>query len=296
MTEYRWDDLPAEVRAAITAECGPILDVTSLPGGLTAGLAARLDTTTGRVFVKALPDSSPSAPLYQRERLVGAALPEAVPAPRLLWSGHTADWIILLTEHVNDAREVDLSPGSPDLHSVLELVQVLGETLTPNPGAQVPSVIDNVQFLTRRADALLADPPSDLLAADAYRHAHGLLDLDALTGSTLLHADLHEGNILACPARVRVIDWGLACQGAAWVETALAVPRFILAGHTPEQAEQLAERVPAWKGAPADAVTALAAVWSLFREFVARNGPAGIRESRAQAAAAGRAWVEYRTS
>ncbi|MFS1304953.1 phosphotransferase family protein [Streptosporangium longisporum] len=296
MTGYRWDDLPAEVRAAVTAECEPILDVTSLPGGLTAGLAARLDTAAGRVFVKALPDSSPSASLYQRERFVCAALPEAVPAPRLLWSGHTAGWITLLIEHVDDAREAKLGLASPDLHGVLELVQVLGETLSPNPGAQVPPVVDNVEFLTRRADALLADPPVDLLAADAYRHARGLLDLDALTGSTLLHADLHEGNLLACPAGVRVVDWGLACQGAAWVETALLVPRLILAGHTPEQAEQLAEQVPAWKSAPADAVTGLAAVWSLFREFVARNGPTGIRASRAQAAAAGRTWVEYRTS
>ncbi|MEU4833924.1 phosphotransferase [Streptosporangium sp. NPDC023615] len=291
----RWDDLPAEVHAEITAECGPVLGVTSLPGGLTAGLAARLDTAAGRMFVKALPESSPSAPLYQRERLVGAALPEGVPAPRLLWSGHTAGWITLLIEHVDDAREVDLSPGSSDLHGVLELVQVLGETLTPNPGAQVPPVVDNVQFLIRRADALLAAPPPDLLAADAYRRARGLLDLDALAGSALLHADLHEGNLLTCSAGVRVVDWGLACQGAAWVETALFVPRLILAGHSPEQTERLVGQVAAWKSAPADAVTGLAAAWSLFREFVARNGPAGIRASRARAAAAGRAWVEYRT-
>ncbi|MGC5015534.1 phosphotransferase family protein [Streptosporangium sp. DT93] len=255
-----------------------------------------MDTAAGRVFLKALPDDSPSAPLYRRERLVGAVLPEGVPAPRLLWSGHTAGWVALLIEHVDAAREVELGPGSPDLHGVLEVVQVLGETLSPNPGAQVPPVVDNVRFLVRRADALLADPPSDLPAADAYRHGRGLLDLDALGGSTLLHADLHEGNLLACPAGVRVIDWGLACQGAAWVEIALLIPRLILAGHTPEQAERLVERVPAWKSAPADAVTGLAAVWVLFREFVARNGPAGIRPSRARAAVAGRAWVEYRTA
>ncbi|MFD8561690.1 hypothetical protein ACWDOR_26590 [Streptosporangium canum] len=70
---------------------------------------------------------------------------------------------------------------------------------------------------------------------------------------------------------------------------------LILAGHTPEQAEALAEQVPAWKAAPEAAVTGLAAVWSLFREYVARNGPERIRASRACAAAAGRAWVEYRT-
>ncbi|MFJ2033691.1 phosphotransferase [Streptosporangium sp. NPDC087985] len=111
-----------------------------------------------------------------------------------------------------------------------------------------------------------------------------------------MHADFHEGNLLTTPAGVRLIDWGLACHGAAWVETALLIPRLILAGHTPEQAEARAEQVPAWKTAPEAAVTGLAAVWSLFREFVARNGPERIRASRAHAATAGRAWVEYRTT
>ncbi|WP_176728425.1 phosphotransferase family protein [Planobispora rosea] len=293
---YTWQDLPEQARDAVTSACGTIRQVASLPGGLTAGLAVRLDTESGTRFLKALPDDASSAQLYQRERLVGATLPESVPAPRLLWSGHTAGWVILLFEHVDEAREIDLSPGSPDLDGVLDLVQVLGEALTPNPGAGVPPVTESVEFLRKRADALLASPPVDLEAADAYRHARTLLELDALAGPTLLHADLHEGNLLASPVGVRVIDWGLSCQGAAWVETALFVPRLILAGNTPIEAEALAEQVPAYKDAPETAVTALSAVWSLFREFVARNGPPGIRASRARAAAAGRAWVQYRTS
>ncbi|MEV7011601.1 phosphotransferase [Streptosporangium sp. NPDC051022] len=296
MTEHRWDTLPTEVRDTVTAVCGPIQQAMSLPGGLTAGLAARLDTTAGPVFLKALPDDAPSAPLYQRERLVGAAIPSGVPSPRMLWSGHTAGWIVLLLEYIETAGEVDLSPASPYLPDVIDLIRVLGEILTPNPGADVPPVSDNVEFLCKRADALLAAPPSDLESLAAYQHARAGLNLDALAGATLLHADLHEGNLLAVPGGVRVIDWGLACQGATWVETALFVPRLILAGHTPEQAEQLATQVPAWKAAPESAVTGLAAVWSLFREFVSRNGPAGIQASRAAAAAAGRAWVEYRTT
>ncbi|MFI6456531.1 hypothetical protein ACIBF6_33835 [Streptosporangium amethystogenes] len=69
--------------------------------------------------------------------------------------------------------------------------------------------------------------------------------------------------------------------------TALLVPRLILADHASGQ-------VPTWKTAPEATVTGPAAVWSLFREFVARNGPEHIRASRARAAAAGRDWVEYR--
>jgi len=292
---YRWEELPAEVRDAVTAVCGPIRDVVSLPSGLTSGVAVRLATASGLAFFKALPEDSPSAELYQRERRVGAALPATVPAPQMLQGGHTAGWVWLLFEHVNATRPVDLSPGAPDVAEVVDLVRVLGEELAPNPGADVPPVAVNVEFLRRRAAALLADPPADLESVGPYRAAHARLDLEALAGDTLLHADLHEGNLMATERGVRVIDWGLACQGSAWVETALLIPRLILTGHTPDQAETLAAQVPAYKSAPDEAVTGLAAAWSLFREFVARNGPQSIRASRARAATAGRAWVEYRT-
>ncbi|MEV4304203.1 phosphotransferase [Nonomuraea sp. NPDC049624] len=293
---YRWEELPAEVRDAVTSACGPIRHVVSLPSGLTSGAAVRLATASGLMFLKALPDDVPSAGLYQRERRVGAVLPATVPAPRMLRGGHTAGWVWLLFEHVNAARAVNLAPGSPDVAEVVEIVRVLGEALTPNLGAHVPSVGDNVEFLRKRADALLADPPADLEALDAYRSARAALDVDTLDGGTLLHTDLHEGNLIAAEHGMRVIDWGLACHGAAWVEAALLIPRLILAGHTPQQAEAVAAQIPAYKSAPDEAVTALVAVWALFREFVARRGPLPIRASRARAASAGRAWVEYRTS
>ncbi|MFG3441064.1 phosphotransferase [Nonomuraea sp. NPDC047897] len=192
--------------------------MTPLPAGLTAGLAARLDTASGPVFLKALPDDVPSARLYQRERLVGAALPESVPAPRMLWSGHTAGWVCLAFEYVGAVREVDLGLDSPDLAGMLDLVRVLGQEPTPNPGVDVPPISDNVELLRKRADELLADPPADLEALAVYRTARAGLDLDALAGDTLLHADLHEGNLLATAGGVRVLDWGLACHGATWVE------------------------------------------------------------------------------
>ncbi|MET8382941.1 hypothetical protein ABZV14_08065 [Streptosporangium canum] len=138
MTGREWGDLPGEVRDELRTECGSIQRATSLPAGLTGGLAARLDTPRGPVFVKALPADSPPAPLYQRERHVGAVLPESVPAPRMLWSGHTSGWIALLFEHVAVQREVDLGPASSDLGDVMDIVRVLGEALTPNPGARCP--------------------------------------------------------------------------------------------------------------------------------------------------------------
>ncbi|MEV5409896.1 phosphotransferase [Thermopolyspora sp. NPDC052614] len=295
-----WDGPPAEVREAITDRFGPITGVAPMPPGLTAGTSVRLDTPRGRLFIKALPQGSPSVPLYLREAHVTPVLPAVVPSPPLRWSGHHAGWISLVFDHIEPARKIDLGPGSPDGAAAIDLVRLLGEALTPNPAGDVPGVVpgvfDNVRFLCSRADRILAARPADLDGHAVYAAARALLDENALTGGTLLHTDLHEGNLLAGSDRLHLIDWGLAAAGAAWVETALLIPRLILAGHTPEAAEQLAERIPAWKDAPPEAVTGLAAVWSLFREFVARHGPERIRASRARAAAAGRKWLEYRMS
>ncbi|GGL22031.1 hypothetical protein Sme01_19920 [Sphaerisporangium melleum] len=293
-TTPQWEGLPSAVRADIEKRLGAVHTVTPVPVGLTAGTAARLDTPTGPVFVKALPVDSPSATLYLREQRVNAALPAAVPAPRMRWGGDGHGWVVLVFDHLAAHHVVNLAPGSADLDDVIDLVAALGDILTPNP-AHVPPVTDNVAFLLKRADTLLAEPPADLAGLDTYTTARARFDLDQLAGETLLHADIHHANLIAAD-RLHVIDWGLACHGAAWVETALLIPRLIAAGHTPHQAEALAERIPAWKTAPDAAVTGLAAVWVLFREYVARYGPERIRESRARAAAAGRAWMEYRTS
>ncbi|MER5621997.1 hypothetical protein ABT061_13240 [Streptosporangium sp. NPDC002544] len=92
-----------------------------------------------------------------------------------------------------------------------------------------------------------------------------------------------------------VVDWAFAVRGAAWVDTVTLAPRFIEAGHTPEQTEALLARVPAWRSAPVDAVTGLAALWTLFRLYKARFGPVEGRDFRARAAEAGRAWVRHRS-
>ncbi|GAA4590511.1 hypothetical protein GCM10023194_47550 [Planotetraspora phitsanulokensis] len=144
-----------------------------------------------------------------------------------------------------------------------------------------------------------ASEAMDLEDAAVTRKEHEASDRELvakLVDQARAEGDLHEGNLLAGPNGLQLIDWGLACRGAAWVEPALLIPRLILEGHTPAQAEALVAQVPAWKSAPPEAVTGLAAVWSLFREFVARYGPEPIRTSRARAAAAGRAWVKHRLS
>jgi hypothetical protein len=74
------------------------------------------------------------------------------------------------------------------------------------------------------------------------------------------------------------------------------VPYLIMDGHTPASAEAAVARVPAWKSADADAVTALAVSvaghWELARRRPSR--PA-LRAYQAREAAAALEWTAYRT-
>ncbi|WP_433367886.1 phosphotransferase family protein [Streptosporangium sp. CA-115845] len=287
----QWDDLPSNVRATVEEQVGQVLKVEPVTKGLMPGLAARLHTENGgTVFLKAVSTVSPAASLYERERRVGAVLPPGLPAPRLRWSGEVEGWIVLLHEYV-DGRDADLSPGSPDVPLVLDTLVVLNEALTPCPG-EVPEVAVNLAGLQAKAASLLA---GDLPDRSMYETALAKFSLDVLDGDTLLHYDLHPGNFRIDDGKTYVIDWAFAVRGAAWVDAVMLAPRFIEAGHTPEQTEALLARVPAWRSAPADAVTAVAALWTLFRLYKARFGPVEGRDFRARAAEAGRVWVRHRS-
>ncbi len=57
----------------------------------------------------------------------------------------------------------------------------------------------------------------------------------------------------------------MPCRGAAWIDTALMVIRLIRAGHTAEQAEVWAARIPAWEGARREAVDAFADIVAVLK-------------------------------
>ncbi|WP_055477528.1 phosphotransferase family protein [Sphaerimonospora mesophila] len=292
MRRWQWDDLPPTARAAVEDRFGTVTSAWSAEAGLTVGVAARLHAQAGSLFLKAVPVRSPALHHYDREQQANLLLPEKVPAPRMLWSGHAAGWLMLLFEYVA-GREADLTPGSPDIPAVLDAVAGLGEALTPCPWQEAPSIEGKILGMRGYADKLLADPRDAGIGLCAS--ALDLLDVEALTGDTLLHADLHAENVLITPTRARIIDWSLACRGAAWVDAVWLVPRLIAAGHTPREAEhQVAARVPAWHAAPATTVTGLAGLRTLFSTYMAINGPEHLRARRTTAAAAARAWVEYR--
>lgn len=290
MLKAQWDDLPGQARAAVEARAGVVLKAESAADGIMPGVAARLYVEAGGdVFVKAVREDHPAARMYRREVAANRLLVDA-PAPRMLWSGASAGWLLMLFEFVGGGRRPDLSPGSRDLPSVMEAVARLG-----GPAGELPSIAVNLRLLRETATALLGeefDGPRWRMYGDAVAD----LDASVFEGETLLHYDLHAGNLLVADTAVYVLDWSFACTGAAWVDVALLLPRLIEAGHSPAQAETLAGGLPAWADAPSEAVTALAALWAMFREHKALYGPEEMRPARARAAEAGRAWVAHRTN
>lgn len=283
----QWADLPQPAREAIQAQVGTVTAARSAEVGLTSGVAASITTEGAAFFVKAAPTAAPVAPHLLRERAINQVLPVPIPAPRLLWTADTGGWITLLFEHA-PGSPADLSPSSPDLAAVADAVAAVS---IPCPLPNAPSVTAKAAGLLRAAEELLAESPAGLAH---YEPLVKSLDPGELTGPTLLHADLHADNLLVNGGQAQIIDWSMACTGAAWIDAALLVPRLIDAGHTPEQAEEFAARFPAWESAPPDAVTALASVRFLFSARMAEVGPPHLQEKRLRAASAGRAWVEYR--
>ncbi|MCX9190151.1 aminoglycoside phosphotransferase [Carbonactinospora thermoautotrophica] len=300
-----WGQLPRPVREAIEQRLGArIVEAVTQAGGFTPGLAARLRLADGAwVFVKGIPADHPLTAVYQAEARIGKVLPAGVPASRLLFSVEQAGWVVLAFCDV-PGRAPDLSPGSGDLPAVLAAAAQLEEMLTPCPLPDASTVEADLGPLLQGWRQLAARPPADL---DPWCRRH----LDRLAahetgwastsgGDTLVHADLRADNLLRDAAgRVWVVDWSWPSRGAAWLDIAFLVPQLILAGHTPAEAEDLARRVPAWRRADPEAVTAFAVAaagyWTRSSREPEPAGVVGLRAYQARAARAGIAWAAHRT-
>ncbi len=220
-----WADLPATVRSAIEALVGgPVVHADDCPDGFSPGFASRLTRADGhRRFVKAIDAGTwpHEVGAYRTEAKVGAALPDTVPAPRLLGVYDHAGWCALAFEDVDG-----VSPGRPwspaDIRRVVEAAAELARTATPSP---VP-LPDAHPRLGGWAD-LAGDPDrvaglrrhAPWAAADLRRLA--ALERDGLAaahGDALVHGDLYPHNILLAEGRVVFVDWPHARLGAPVID------------------------------------------------------------------------------
>jgi hypothetical protein len=113
------------------------------------------ERSNGNASRPATPSDSPAAPLYEREMAANKSLPASVPAPRMLYSSSEGGWLVMVLDFL-DARDVDLSPGSPDLDGIPAALAAINAVRECDAGQPVTA---NVAALQDKASALLGKPP-----------------------------------------------------------------------------------------------------------------------------------------
>ncbi|MEU9758898.1 phosphotransferase [Streptomyces sp. NPDC047985] len=262
MDRTAWLELPPEARSAVETYTGPVEHAETAETGVMARLACTLHTAAGPVFVKGTRSDEPTAWMYDYEARVTRVAPLA---PRVLWQVDAGGWLLTGYEYLVGPHP-DLSPGSPDLGPFLDALVTMSEAPWPEQVRKKPLHVRWAGFF----------PPE---------HALGL------EGRALVHSDVSPLNMLATGDGIRVLDWALACPGPPWADTAFAIPRFIHAGHTAEEAEGIAWAVPAYRSADPAALALFARTLCSVWEARAATNPA---PHRAPLIAAARASLTYR--
>ncbi|MCD9592335.1 phosphotransferase [Streptomyces sp. 8ZJF_21] len=238
LTPVAFDDLPLSVRSAIEAETGTVLEAEAVTAGKNSALSARVHTTGGTVFLKGLKSEHRWVWTQRREADINPYVISL--APRVLFHLVVEGWNILGFELL-DGRHADYSPGSPDIPKVVQALRRLDEMPCPNL---------DLRQAEQRLSRYVAHPA----------------DAKAFAGDALLHTDWNNHNVLITGGRARLVDWGWATRGAAWLDPAYWIIWLIASGHSPAQAEEIGQGVPAWATAPPSAVDlfvdANAALWA----------------------------------
>ncbi|MFI5911762.1 hypothetical protein [Dactylosporangium sp. NPDC051541] len=232
--------------------------------GRNSAVAARLTTTSGAVFCKALPADHRWVWTQTREAAIAPYLTGV--APRLIGRIETGGWDVLLFEALAD-HHADYQPGSADIPIIVTLLDAVAATPCPP--------ID-LRDAAQRLQRYVSDPA----------------ELRYFTGTTLLHTDLNNANVIVGPDRARFVDWGWATRGAIWLDTAYWVIWLIAAGHSPAGAEACAAATAAWPMAPHPGLNAFASAQDRLWTEIAARSPADIWTSRLAVAA--ERWALYR--
>lgn len=264
MASIAWGGLPAALRAAVEAHTGPVSGAAAAGEGYGSDLAAVLQTSTGRVFVKGLPVCDPRAWSLDTEAVIGPHVRQI--APELLWHVRTAGWTVLGFEHIDGRGYADQRPGSADLDKMLAVLCKLDQILAPD-ALEVTAAQWWGQYLDKPAIA------------------------EALAGDQLVHRDLNPTNFVVTTDRAYLVDWGFAVRGPAWLNPALFVLSLIEAGWETAEAENCARRIPSWSSAPTDTVAGFAEANAAMWDQTTAGDPDWSTQYRADVA---RSWARHR--
>jgi aminoglycoside phosphotransferase (APT) family kinase protein len=281
-----WADLPADLRAAISARLGSqVTWATTAGGGFTRGFAAVLDTADGqRVFVKAASLSTQRhlTDWYAREVAVTAALPPSVPAARPLWTLTAAGHYAVCLEAI-DGHMPALPWRPAELDAALTAWAVAAEALREPPAELVavglPALSDLIRVdlswwreITAGREAMPPAPPwvekqlDELVALEAALPEY-------VRSDSVTHCDLRIDNVLVDAAgTARLCDWTWICFGPAWFDTASLLITAYASGL---DADALFAAHATTRDAPADGLDAALTALAGYLLTRAQAGPTG---------------------
>ena len=254
-----------DFRALIRPHAGDVTEIQPTARGYSSDLTALVKCENGPIFVKAMRNRRGGRRAsILRERLINPFVQPISPAVR--WCAQDDEWIVLGFEVV-DGRRSHFDPGSPDLSTIVELLDRIG-------GVDLPEVSRG--WLETRWDRFASDETEAMM----------------FRGNALLHGDINPSNLLIGDRRSWAVDWSWPTHGAAFIDPACLVVQLVAAGHSADSAESWAARCQAWAGAETKAVDAFAAATvRMHRAFAERNPDALWR--RAMTAAA-QTWADHR--
>ena len=234
-----WAEVAEPVRRAVEGELGAqVVEAVNQPGGFSPGTAARATLADGRrVFVKAVSSAlNPTAvEMHRQEATVLAAMPEAMPVPRLRARVDVevrgVDWVAIVIDDV--AGTMPHRPWRPaELARVLDAIAAIAAAGTPCPVADLPSAAAH----DHGGPATLDDAAGEaLLDPWSRQHLGELIALesrwrDAVAGDSLHQFDTRADNILLEADRVWIVDWPSAVVGAPWLDLLAFLPSAVLDG------------------------------------------------------------------
>ncbi|MEO8328373.1 MAG: phosphotransferase [Candidatus Nanopelagicales bacterium] len=302
----QWDELPALVRRGIEqAVGGSLTPVKSLGGGYGPGLASLMERDDGhRFFLKAVSAGiTPEGPdIYRRERGILERLPRDAPISQLTATHTDGDWVALVFEEIQ-GRNPDWSREG-DLDLVLSAMSELADSFTPSPvAAPIVTEVWDEEFAGFRALARQPEQWQSQVAGVygqwAAEHLEQLAQherdgRELVQGTTLLHGDLRDDNILiAADDSVVFVDWPQACIGAAWFDLLLMLPSIALKLGA-QSAERIVRTHTHTRDVEAQTINcALAAVAGFFVEGSFQPAPIGLPTVRDFQRAQGKVAVEW---
>ncbi|MEU3979721.1 aminoglycoside phosphotransferase [Streptomyces sp. NPDC026672] len=248
MPAVPFDELPAPVREAVEACAGAFGPTRAVGVGGDGGAVLVLGADRGDVLVRAVPGPAATA----ADEAVADLLPGV--CPRVSWRAHADGWTVL--------GYAGVGGRCADYSSAADLVLVL-RALAEVQGAAAPGA--NGLATAEEHWGAYAEPGE----AELFR------------GDTLLHAGWDPGDVLIDDGRVRLVGWGRALRGAAWIDPFLLALRIMAAGETAPRAVSWVQRAASWRASEPEAVGAFATAVDRYWRETAAADPAPWRAAAA---------------